>query len=458
MGIQIEWEIESEQREIRSAGEDPESRRQRRRRRLRILLLLAIVLGFFAFIVAFFILRLRQVDDAIEQELRDTVDAEVAMLRIGDLPGFISVQQSATEDWELAQRAYFDSIQRLKVEQDVQLPGHILDLEIDGRRARVHVQEIINNVPYERVWFYWRFLDEGWLHVPPDYTFWGESGVLESDGVRVQYMRVDDTLAAAIHERLRTWREVGCNALMCDGLSTIKVEIVPNLAQEIVWSPTDPWQMIVPSPYTTVARADRPLDSNLEFELAELMAERLVQHASGNFQPVYPADAFYLRQAVESWLVGRFAGINTNSFMVNSLATLYGDEAVGRLLAALQPDSTIAVINQVVGTSSIDQTGLDWRDVLTWRLNTENELIARRDEDNFLALYDTRDDASRNVATSRFNAGASGETAVVQSAVVENSADGVPQLRAIARMSSETTSRDEEILFRLVDGVWRRVN
>ena len=51
-----------------------------------------------------------------------------------------------------------------------------------ARGRGCEVEEIIGGVPYGRVWFYWRY-DDGWRHVPPDYTFWGDARTVEADGV-----------------------------------------------------------------------------------------------------------------------------------------------------------------------------------------------------------------------------------------------------------------------------------
>ena len=135
------------------------------------------------------VLRLRQVESQIENVLRDTVDAEIATLRLGDEQSFLGFQRSATESWLTTQQQTFDDYQARKIEGNIQLTGHILDVAVDGNRARVQVQEIVDNVPYVRTWFYWRY-DDGWWHVPPDFTFWGDDRVLETDAMTIHYQSV----------------------------------------------------------------------------------------------------------------------------------------------------------------------------------------------------------------------------------------------------------------------------
>jgi hypothetical protein len=454
MGIHLDWEIEAEQQQVRQAGEDPQSARKRRRARLKVLLIILLVLGVFAGVVVGVFWRLRTVDEQVEQALRNTVEAEVTALRIGDENAFLSVQRSATDDWQIAQQALFDAYQSLKLQRDVRLTGRVVDATVNGLRGRVQVEEIIDSVPYSRVWFYWRY-DDGWRHVPPDYTFWGDVKTATGQGVSVRYNSVDDALAQDVRQKIENWLKIGCEALTCGTLPDVAVEIVPDESLPLAWSDSNPWQMQFPSPYTRQARLDMPFDLNLQLQVAGLLGERLVAMSSNDMQPTYPADAYYLRSAVGSWLVGRFAQIDTNSFLVASLAQNYGGQAVGRLLQAMTPDANAGILNTVTSAASLELANLDWRDFFTWRLALENELVTRRDETNFLALYDTRDETVRNAAYTRYNAGASGEQRIVVSTIPETAPDGSFILRAIVQIGG---GRQEAVLFRVVDGGWRRAN
>jgi hypothetical protein len=415
-----------------------------------------------ATIAALIVWRLKSVEQEIEQLLHNTLDAEVAALRIGDVNAFLSAQCSATDDWLLAQQAMFNSYQALKLEHNVQLTGRVLDTTIESARARVQVEEIIDGTPYTRTWFYWRYDDDrcqGWRHVPPDYTFWGELRTYVGDGVSVRYQTVDNPIAASIGLRVEEWLRTGCAALGCPAeVPDVMVEIVPDDALPVGWSENDPWMMHVPSPYVTRARSDMPFELGTQLQVATLIAERLVTQVSNDLQPTYPADVYYLRQAIISWLVGRFVQIDTNSFLMMSLAQNYGDESVGRLLQTLQPTSDARVLNQVMGTDSLEQGNLDWRDFLTWRLAVEDELIERRDEGNFLALYDTRDGAVSSALSERFNATQMHENKVVVAVMLETGEDGSPQLRTVVHIGENDAVRQAEVLFRLVEGLWKRAN
>lgn len=457
MGIRLDWEIEAE-REHRqqSAGEDPELQRRRRRARLRFLLALFILLALIGGAVAAVVFRLRQVERQTEQVLLDTVAAEVAALRLGNLEAYLGMQRSATDAWLEQQSDNFDRYQMLKQNQNVNLSGRIIATQIDGSRGRVQIEEIIDGVPYGRVWFYWRY-EDGWRHVPPDYTFWGDAKTFTSEGVTVRYHTVDQAVAQAVAPRIASWLRIGCAALACTTVPQITVEIVPNADQEAGWSPNDPSVLQLPSPYIDASRLDMPFDIGSQITAANLLAERLMD----DFTPVYPHDAYYLHQAIISWLVKRFAEVETNSFLISSLAEHYGDAAVGRLRSVLQLDSNISIIGQITGTS-LDAASLDWRDFLTWRLSLEDELITQREEAAFLNLYDTGDATVRDQAYVRFSSGDPGEPRTVTSVMAQQGSTGIPELRAVVDVgdpqTSNSTPTQEEILFRLINGDWKRAS
>jgi hypothetical protein len=124
------------------------------------------------------------------------------------------------------------------------------------------------------------------------------------------------------------------------------------------------------------------------------------------------------------------------------------------LLAALSPDSSIGVLSVVTGTP-LHEAGLDWRDFVGWRLDVERELIAARSQSGVAALYDLSDPAVQAAASARYNAAESALLGTVHAVRVETDANGTPILRAqvIAESGAET-----EVLFRLIDGVWKRAS
>ncbi len=431
MGIRLDWEIEAEQTQVHNGGEDPFAARTRRRARLRFFLVLFIFLAICGVILAAVNTRLQEVDAQIENLLSDTVQAEVAALRIGDYKAFAAIQRSASEKWLLSQQELFDDYQQLKVEKNVQLTGRVLDVVVEKERGRVHVEEIIDGVPYTRIWYYWRY-EDGWRHVPPDYTFWGDSATVSEPGVTIAFQSVDRDLAQIMVVRIRDWLAQGCSVLTCGELPQVTVEIIPDDGLVTSWSETDPWRMQMKSPHLGDARSDMPFDLDLQLETSTLLAERLVTIASNDLKPIYPTDSWYLRQAVINWLVGRFVQIDTNSFLMESLAQNYGDQAVGMLLQLMQPASNVDIFVDITGVGSLNQANLDWRDLLTWRLLTEDELVVRGDLNGFLSFYDTDNELIRSTAILRYDTHLPPEPKVVVLVIPETDTDGVPLFRISA--------------------------
>lgn len=398
MGLRYDWEIEAEKTRVQRSGEGPVFARKRRAARASFLDFHSVCIGDLCRIVGFVAIRLQSVEREIEQSLRSTVEAEVTALRLGDFSSFSTIQRSASPDW-LHFQQIFNQYQDLKMQQDVQLSGEISDIQVDRTRARVNVQEIVNGVPYTRVWFYWHY-DDGWRHVPPDYTFWGETEVQKIQNVTVRYKMVDKVFGKAVAKRVAVWFQTTCATLACGTAPDHRNHTDETL--QVNWVSGDQWWLQIPSPYVRRARSDMPFDVDGQIAVAEKIADRLITQASNNLQPVYPADAVYLRQAVIQWLVGQMVQVNSNSYLIDSLTTNYGVQAVGQLLAAFRPDfDNWGCWHK--SQKSLDQTGLDWADYLTWRLGVEDDLLQKRDEANFLALYDTRDSAVRDSAYTRFN-------------------------------------------------------
>ncbi|MCB9453781.1 MAG: hypothetical protein H6672_20310 [Anaerolineaceae bacterium] len=457
MGVRLDWEIEAEQTQVRNTGEDPAAARRRRRARIRLIIFVLIVLVIIGAVVGGIRLRLDMIDDQIEQALRNTVEAEVTALRLGDWQAFSEAQRSASGDWLRRQEQTFNAYQDLKLQEQVQLTGTIRDITIDKTRARVAVEEIIAGVPYIQIWFYWRY-DDGWRHVPPDYTFWGDVATREGTYVTVRYREVDAPLTTQLSSQLERWVETGCAVLGCVTPPHLTVDVLPTEGLTVSWGASNPWLLQFPSPYVTRARADMPFDTALQLQTATLLAERLVATASNNMQPTYPADADYLRQAAISWLVGQFIQYNTNAFLMDSLAQNYGSAAVGQLIRTMQPNSDVRILSTVTGSGALNQLNLDWRDYLTWRVLLEDQLIRQRDQDNFVRLYDTRDEQVVNLMATRFNTLPTEQNKTVVSVVAETGADGSPQLRAVMQVGDGPETILAEVLFRLVDGVWLRAN
>jgi len=473
MGVQLDWDIESDnQNQAKQHTEDGQIKLQRYGRFIRLFAFITIIFIIAGLIIWFATERLQQVENRLEGLLRDTVQAEVASIRIGDISAFKNLQRSQSPDWHLTQEVNFNRYQALKANSDIQLTGRIESVEIDGTRARVVVEEIIEGVPYLRTWFYWRYDDEiqqtiengqviettvagGWYHVPPDYTFWGETLEIRLEYVTIRYQSLDESFAEAVATKSRQWFVLLCQVIDCNTLPTITFDIVANTLPEPIWTQeANQWQLIIPSPYATQARADMPLTSDIQLQISFQLVSRFMDTVL--IEPQYPTDAYYLDSAIRSWLIGQFAEIETNSFLITSLASNYGVDRVGRLITQLQPTSSMAILAEIVGVNDVNEANLDWRDLLTWRIVTEYDLLALGDHTNYFSLYLMSDEAIARIATDRFNnANDQLESPVVVRAVIGQSSTNTIQLQATVQDQQGTESI---ILYTLVDNFWLRSN
>src|SRR5690606_3917034 len=264
--------------------------------------------------------------------------------------------------------------------------------------------------------------------------------------------------AAAMLPKVEAWLEDGCEILGCATLPSLTFEIVPTDVSEPLWSPANPWSMQIPSPSIDRVRLDQPFSPSLQVPVANLLASRLVDQAVDNRQLDPYSDAAYLRRAAGDWLAGRFTEAQEQSVLVDSLAQIYGLDSVRRLLHLLQPESDIQVLTEVTGMPSLDQTGLRWDDFLEWRLNLESGLILNRDGANCLRLYDTGDEAARTLAYNRFAQGVAPGPNEVVAVTAGTDAAGTPLLHVRVQTSNEISLSESEVVFRLVEGSWKRLN
>ncbi len=453
--IRLEWDIETQKIE-KSDSEDPQTKWARRRNLLRLFLLIAIILGIAVGGILFVQNRLDEVDRELDQLLRDTVQAEVAAIRIGDFDTFINLQRSATDEWLNTQQLIYQNYEQLKVNNDVKLTGNVLATEIEGQRGRAIVEEIIDGVPYAHVWFYWRYTD-GWRHVPPDLTFWGEDKVIESENIQIRYRTVDELFAEQINDAVPNWLIRGCEILQCPQTPQLTIEIVPDTPEPIIWVDELNWLIRLQSPYVTGARADSPFDIQRQILFANTIAERLMNQQTNYMAVNSPHDVVHLQQAVVGYLVEQFIQIDTNSLLMESIVTQYGEDKISQLVSLFAPTADMTIIQQVV-PAPLGQANLDWRDFITWRLSLENNLITSRSEAEWLNLYDTSDETVRIEAYNRYTNGILMEQPIAIDQQVQTSASGLPQLRFTIRVGTENTFRDDIVLFNLINNIWKRAS
>lgn len=122
--IRLEWNVES-QKIDKSDSEDPQAKRARRRSVMRLIILVAMVLLVLIAAVLMVRQRLYDVQRQLEQLLRDTVSAETAALRIGDINTFLAIQHGADPSWRQQQQETFRHYGELMARHDVNLTGTI---------------------------------------------------------------------------------------------------------------------------------------------------------------------------------------------------------------------------------------------------------------------------------------------------------------------------------------------
>src|SRR5690606_10095075 len=119
--------------------------------------------------------------------------------------------------------------------------------------------------------------EDGWRHVPADYSFWGRAEQLKTEGVIVNYQTVDEDFAQSLSEQVTAWRAFSCDLLGCENFPEITLDILPDEALVTTWAEGDHWRMFVPSPHTGLARQDLPFDPNQRLQVGNLIAERFIQ-------------------------------------------------------------------------------------------------------------------------------------------------------------------------------------
>lgn len=480
MGIKLDWQVESEQSQVR-ATEDPEVRLRRQHARRQLLAVLAALVVVLAGVGGLVAWRLWSVNNRIRQDLLDTVEVEVTALRIGDFTNFMSIQRSASDSFLLEQSRNFEEYQQLKQTHRVELTGKVLGVKIDNQRGRVVLQEIIDGVPYQVVWFYWHYEDtgtsaqSGWRHVPDDLTFWGEAREISRDQVRVSYHALDERLAQALASEVDGWIKKGCAVLGCaPPLPVLHVEIVAERPKSLSWASGDQWTLRVTSPLVGRSRADLPFSPDLQHDMAQMIGLRLVgfavsgsaNSAASDTTPQPYTDTAWMQSELGRWLADALLNTGGMPGFTESLIAAYGPGAPGKLLAAVRSGASLdAAILSISGMAMAQFTpnqlnALNWRDFFQWRLTQEAQLVALQNSAAFLALYDQDNIGASSTAMQRLNDPTYAAQAVPQVVTVMIVFDqGQGSLFAYVNVTqADGTAVSAPILWRLSGDTWKREN
>ena len=457
-GIQFEWDVDSD---VQVHKAQPSSQ-GRKRRWLRAILFLLFPILLISLIVGFLAFQLGQIERENIQLLNQTVQAEVAALRLGDEETYLDFQRSATSDWQNAQQNYFAQIQERKLVDSLELSGNVISTEIDDSRARVQVEEIVNGVPYVNTWFYWHYDEEedrgGWRHVPPDYTFWGDEDVITSDHYRIQFSSVDTLFAQQMEADLDEWYGTACEFVDCASQLDTVFKIVSFAIPNSLISPESEQQYLVQSPYIGRARSDQPFDNTYRIALATALAEQFLSDATEQASFLPNTDGSFLRSAIISWMVGNFVEVGTESYLIQSIVDNYGTDGLANLIDILDPNSMIAMLPSVVQVSSIESAQFDWRDYIDWLINLESQWIVEQNEADWQTIYDFRDESLRQVAYERYRAAQLFPPVQIISTQLQTESDGTTQLIARVRFGQSGSFTEDIIRYNLVNNIWKRIS
>ncbi len=472
MGIKLDWQVESEQSHV-TATEDPGVIRARKLARQRLVMLIVGVAGVLLLLAAVVLWRLKQVDDQYRQDLLDTVQAEVTALRAADFDNFMAIRRSASDAFMADQQQVFDEYQTLKQTHRLELSGTVSDVEIDGLRGRVVVEEVIDGIPYNIVWFYWYYEDSGnnnqigWRRVPDDLTFWGDKQEIKSEQARVEYRDLDEALAKALLPRLDDWMMRGCAALQClVQPPMLRVQIVPEVPTVVEWTSDNSWTLRVTSPLVGRARADLPLSPELEETIGRKVADRLVRSVTGDAPLSAYSDTAWQRADLSRWLYGNLGfAATTETGFVESLITLYGPSVPSTLLSAVRSGATLdGTISLLTGVSmplvAVDQlNAMDWRDFFQWRLVLEAQLLTEPNgRDAFLSLYDLETPDTVGIANSRLQNAMAAPVPQVTGAAITRDAAGQTYAYVDTTRNENGVAVAEQIQWRLIGGTWKRLS
>jgi hypothetical protein len=418
MGIQLDWQIQAEQTQQRDQ-EDPEMKRRRRRNRFRLLVAAAVVVGLICIGLGVIVWKLQSRQDQVENDLRASVEAEFVAIQLGDQNAFMDIQRSASEVWVESQRKIFQEYQTLKVNGRLSSDFQVVEVDTDGERGRVIIEEKIDGRVFRQAWFYWHYgpiqndavgsedepseIGAGWRRVPADIYFWGDEAQIENDRSTVVYHELDRFIAEPLAEQVESWWASACTWLQCtEETGHLELIIDPQAGIPMAWEPEDGWRLRMLSPLVN-GRVATDGGSSFQGDVARALAERLIVYASAqrlNFfdkdgSTLPPYDTTWVKYQLRDWLAARF--LNAPSPFFDSLITAFGDAAPANIARGLidgaQINSLGALLNPSAGgLLSLDPAVLgqiDWAPYFEWRLALEHQRLSSDDFNGFYALYES---------------------------------------------------------------------
>lgn len=452
-GIKLDWDVESERNQHRQQHtEDNKAAKKRHRNRFKILFMILFVFIFLGACGYLLIQRSSNVDAQLEARLRETVDAELASLRIGDLPTYQVLQRSASEVWVQSRLDEYFYYQELKQTDRIQQIGEVVELTISGKRGRVLIKQIIENKDIQTLWFYWHY-DDGWYHVPADYDFWGKENTLKSDHLTLNFKDVDQTFASAIVETLDPWLTLLCLIRTCDPSFELIIDVIPTDMNQVGWLDPDSWHLAVPSPLTDHLIVDQPFTFETRLQMANLLSERLVNSYPALSLAPAGTDRKFLSNSLKQWLLSKWLAAPVEQNLFTGLTNQYGDTIISSLLTQIQADDTIQIIEEISATP-LPALTIDWIDYLNHLLSQENQAILARDETLWLTYIELFSDDTHAQSYARYADGLDLQNLQVINYYQESNDSGD---WIIANLATPAGDYQIEALWHYQNGSWKRV-
>ncbi|GAB4481346.1 MAG: hypothetical protein Kow00124_29020 [Anaerolineae bacterium] len=330
MGIQLDWEFETE-RGIEKIGEDPAelARRARVRRRARILLIALAALLLIS--TAAGLLRRRALIEERRAELEAAVHAEVLALNIGDRESYLALHDSGGA-WDISPGDRFTAYRALM--PGLRLTGEVLALDVHPRDGRVTLREELDGQPYRVTWYY-RYGPGGWRHVPPAPQVWGRERALETAHFTLFYHAEDEALARHLADRIDGWWETARRATgfeMPQGRAAVVISPSPAPGQP----PRDGFLFTVSVPSALLDR--QPEGEAVAPQTAATALDRLAGGWAAYMlhgDPTYRAATYWLDRQMQLHLLHQIDPSQPPSAFLNTLAELHGPDFILAMVSRL---------------------------------------------------------------------------------------------------------------------------
>ncbi len=330
MGIQLDWEFETE-RGVEKIGEDPAelARRERARRRVRVLLIALAALLLIG--AAAGLLRRRALIEERRVELEAAVHAEVLALNLDDRESYLALHDSGG-GWDVSPGDRFTAYRALM--PGLRLTGEVLALDVRLRHGRVTLREELDGRPYRVTWYY-RYGPGGWRHVPPAPQVWGREQALETAHFTLFYHAEDELLAHHLADRIDDWWETACRTTgfqMPQGRAAVVIS--PSPAPDLPPREGYPFTVSVPS-----ALFDRqPEDGAVAPQTAATALDRLARGWAGYMlhgDPAYRAATYWLDRQMQLYLLHHIDPSQPPSVFLNTLVDLHGPDFIPDMVGRL---------------------------------------------------------------------------------------------------------------------------